>query len=186
MSGPAPLQVGPGREHVSVLNVTDAESGPLGETMNVLGLSSGSSAWAAANRAYYVPVLVRRRMVVTGIALVIGTTNTGNIDVGIYDEDGRRIVSSGSTPAGAVSTPQIIDIADTVLPPGTYYVAVAADATTLAINRLSVGNPLLRVNGVKFQSTTGFPLPATATMAELTGTTSSNLPDVMLLAKAVI
>lgn len=96
------------------------------------GLSTASSvAWTANNKAYYYPF----RMTDFGTALQllfwVGATGTGNIDIGIYDAALNRIVSSGSTAMSATAnTVQEVNITDTVLPPGDYWIGVVCSTTS--------------------------------------------------------
>jgi hypothetical protein len=52
-----------------------------------------------------------------------GATASGNMDVGIYDYAGTRLVSSGSTAQSGTSAFQDFDITDTLLGPGIFYLA---------------------------------------------------------------
>lgn len=108
----------------------------VGGTISVASIFSGpitnvapaSTAWPSANLAIFVPFQLTDYQTVTKIIVGAGATAAGNFDVGIYDSTGNRIVSSGATAKGA-STEHIIDITDTALGPGLYYMAMAADGT---------------------------------------------------------
>jgi hypothetical protein len=94
-----------------------------------------------------------------------GTVVTGNIDVGIYDASGNRLVSAGSTVQAGTSAIQIFDITDTLLKPGLHYMAIALSNNTGTLAGWSVGNA---VDGRPFglaQMASAFALPNPATLA---------------------
>lgn len=126
--------------------------------------SFGSATWPSANRAIFIPFVVSAPWLVARLLVVNGSAASGNIDVGIYDTSGNRLVSAGSTAQAGTTAAQFFDITDSTLAPGVYYFALALDNTTGAV--LSVAPVVARVSalGVLSQST-AFPLPATATFA---------------------
>lgn len=134
------------------------------------GTATNNAVWTTANIARYYPVLVPEPTIVTKIAVRIGTSS-GNLDLGIYDEQGVRLVSSGSTAMAATSTMQVIDITDTLLTPGVYYLAIAVDNTTASFNNINNSTGPLAgacsMMGIR-QEASAFPLPATATFAATT------------------
>lgn len=89
-----------------------------------------SASWAANNKAYFYPFRLFTWATAYQLLFTVGGTSSGNIDVGIYDSQLNRIVSAGSTGMSAtVNTVQALNIADTVLPPGDYLLAVACSTT---------------------------------------------------------
>lgn len=137
----------------------------IGVEMNVLTDVSVNGAWPAANRAIYIPFQVYGPLVAYKLSVFNGATVSGNIDIGIYDGPGNRLVSAGSTAMSGGSVLQSVDITDTTLYPGNYYMALAVDNTTATFIRLT-GSVLqfFGAAGVYSQST-AFALPATATFA---------------------
>lgn len=131
------------------------------------GNIGSSAAWPASNTAVYTPYLLTETVVAQQIAFIVGTSS-GNIDVGIYSETGTRLVSSGSTACGA-SGVQAVDITDTTLTPGVYFVAMNCDNTTATFNRTAgITNAAMRFYGVQNEAVGSVTLPATATMANPT------------------
>lgn len=108
-----------------------------------LELSGGGPTAAAtgANTAYLLRFELEHAQVINRLMFWVGT-QSGNVDVGIYDDDGTngapgtRLVSSGSTacPAGGAAA---ITVADTTLQPGGYYAAIVFDNGTAQIARWS-------------------------------------------------
>lgn len=126
--------------------------------------AGASAVWPAANRAIYVPFYLVERMTATKMFVSNGAAVSGNIDLGIYNAAGTRLVSSGSTAQSGTATAQVVDITDTVLEPGTYYMALAIDNTTATT--LRNGGAAILLKGMAFaQQASAFPLPATATLA---------------------
>lgn len=90
------------------------------------------------------------------------STAGGNADIGIYDASFNRLVSSGSTACVTNSVWQFVDVADTVLPAGSYYLVINLDNATLG--RLQVftsmsGQANMALAGVMDSGTAQFPLP---------------------------
>lgn len=122
--------------------------------------NDGSTAWPLANQAILVPFRVGRPVTICKLGVATGTTPAGNFDLGIYDEGGNRLVSSGAQ-AKQASALQVIDIADLLIGPGRYYLAMAADGTN---NYFMTNYPLTtpRMMGVQAASS-AYPLPASIT-----------------------
>lgn len=137
-----------------------------------------AAAWPAANLALFVPFRLAVPVTIYKMVIGAGTTATGNFDVGIYDSDGDRIVSSGTTGKGA-STEHVLDITDTQVGPGLYYLAMSADGTNNYAMVLPSGSAPVPVQKARLagvlQAGGSFVLPATSTLA---ATTSSLIPNI--------
>jgi hypothetical protein len=149
--------------HCGVLSTVGPECS-IAQYQSAVGAGYANvSAWPSANLALYVPVRVGRRVTVYQMSWEVGAQN-GNCDVGIYTEDGTRLVSAGSTAVGAAGL-QVFNITDTVLGPGMYYLAsVLSTVTTATILSGAPPIPHCRLSGCR-QQATALPLPATATFA---------------------
>lgn len=152
-----------------------AEVGTLASASTVSGLRSalnanfGNGAWPLANWVFYLPFVLYGHTPFTHANMWIGTPS-GNIDIGLYSEDGTRLASTGSV-AAAGTTRQVIALtAAIVAPPGRYYAAATADNTTLQVSRTFSTTALenLLTTGILNETTGGFGLPATATFAKPT------------------
>ena len=137
----------------------------VGQMMFSIGTGLfGSNTWPAANRALYLPFAMERQATAYKMAFHVAT-QSGNYDIGIYDEFGNRLVSTGSTavPAAGIA---VADIADTVLIPGIYFNALCIDNTTCAVrSSTSPVAELLRLAGVQQQAVGAVTLPNPATFA---------------------
>ena len=123
----------------------------------------GVATWPAANRAIYVPVVVQVPITVRKMAFEVAV-QSGNCDVGIYDSSLKRLVSKGSTAVAAAGT-QIIDIVDTALTPGVYFLAMCVDNTTASVGRVPLGLINSRASGVSQQAVGAVTLPDPAVLA---------------------
>jgi hypothetical protein len=126
------------------------------------GISESSLAWPTANLALLVPLVIGKPCLVKRLVVANGGTNSGNIDMGIYRDDLTRIVSMGSTAQSAGNILQILDITDTPLAQGRYYLALAVDNTTATFYQRAVQAVILRGSGF-LQMASAFPLPTTIT-----------------------
>ena len=129
-------------------------------------LQGASAVWPTANTAIYIPIEIAVFTTITAILVQVGT-QAGNLDVGIYDETGTRLVSLGSTAVAAAGV-QNCNIADTALAPGVYFVAMNCDSATAAFIRCSITADLGRSVGCQQQAVGAIALPATATFAAYT------------------
>jgi hypothetical protein len=125
--------------------------------------SVASATWPSANLLIGYPFRIFSPTLITKLWVANGATASGNLDLGIYDERGTKIVSSGSTAQSGANVLQAPDITDTWLGPGDYYCCCAMNGTTgttltTTWGHLSQGYALGQV-----QMVTAFPLPATAT-----------------------
>jgi hypothetical protein len=159
-------------------------TGPMSRDSVAIGISTSpaSTAWPTANTAVYIPFRVFAPFLVAQIAWANGSAVSGNIDAGIYDAVGTRLVSAGSTVQSGAAAVQTVDITDTWIGPGLFYLALALDNTTGTITGQAAGLQRLRAIGL-VEMASAFPLPATATFAALTG---NLLPLVCATSRSVL
>jgi hypothetical protein len=135
-----------------------------GQYLAATNTADAGSVWTTANRAMYIPVQVQTTCTVFKMSYLV-VTQSGNYDIGIYDESGNRLVSLGSTavPVAGIAT---ADIADTTLTPGTYFLALNFDNTTVSVTRKTTGlADLNRSLGIQEQAVGAVTLPNPATFA---------------------
>ena len=129
-----------------------------------LGVFAVGGVWPVANRALYIPFIVETTVTAFQMAFEV-TTQSGNCDVGLYSEQGARLVSAGSTAVGAAGK-QVINITDTVLTPALYFMAMNVDNTTAAFTRVNALTILQQtVSGMQQQAVGAVTLPDPATFA---------------------
>ena len=138
-----------------------------------------SAAWPAANRAILVPF--RLPVIATAYQMIVGcgATASGNFDAGIYDWYGNLLVSSGTT-AKVSGAEVVLNITDTVLGPGRYYMAVSVDGAE-GMTTWTMANAFTpKYFGVR-QATAAFVLPATVTLETVA---SGVVPSLVVLFKS--
>lgn len=170
---------GAGTDPNSPANVMGAVLTPGMPDFLPLGAATAAAAAIATNnRIWYLPFVCNRRFTVTRLAWLNGGTVAGTVEVGIYSEAGVQLVTSGAVSAAGTNSQQVVDITDTTLDPGVYYLAfVTSNATqqvfrwnaaNLATNYTAVFTSLAagiaaKALGILVQATAA--LPATATFA---------------------
>jgi hypothetical protein len=140
----------------------------LGVPLLSMGLGvPASNNFVTANLAIFVPFWVPETVVIYKMGWGNGTAVAGNIDVGIYDEAGVRLVSTGTTAQSGTSVVQVVDVGDTTLARGRYYLAAASDTSGATQKWIAVipaaGIP--QSLGI-VQMAAAFVLPANATYAK--------------------
>lgn len=149
---------------------------------NVRQSSPGSAVFPASNRAIYIPFRLNAPIVAELLFVLNGAAVSGNIDVGIYDKDGTRLISTGSTAQSGISSLQTFNITDTRLDMGLFYLAVAMDNTTGALIRTNQAAAAMRMQGCA-QQASAFALPAAATFAAVA---TAYAPIIGLAARPVL
>lgn len=149
--------------------------------------STASAAYPLANLAIFVPFALEDPYDVTQMFVINGATVGGNVDVGIYAEDGTCLRAKGTTAQAGTSVPQTFNIDDITLPPGQYYMAVALDvsAGTPTLFRGTFGGAATvgAFCGIAEQ-TSAFPLPMAATLA--TFATANYIPLIGITGRSLV
>lgn len=165
----------PGLPEIRKAMVVPAMDETDGQTLQAtMGWSAG------VNVAQFVPFYVDQQVTVTRIFTYIGNTGAGNYDVGIYSEAGSRLASLGGAAVGGGSSMKVADIADLILPKGTYYFAsVYTDASCtpgMIGYKYGFNQGGFEAHGGK-RMTAAYPLPASATFSS---PTSGNVSGAVL------
>jgi hypothetical protein len=138
-----------------------------------------AAAWPAANLVIFVPFWVPEAVTMTKMFYGIGASGTANLDMGIYAEDGTRLVSSGSVAASGSTTTQVIDITDTTLARGRYYMAMEADTvTTFTAFSKAPAVGICQALGLLEQASVAIPLSTNASPATFAKYTRAYIPFV--------
>lgn len=158
--------------HHSIDNLT-------GGWMAYQGQPTTSFAWGVQYRAIYVPIRIPRQVVVLELGYTSNTVGTGDVDVGIYDAEGTRLVSTGSTAKIATASTHAIDVTNTTLQPGLYYLGLSNSTTTDTFSTYSVAAPIPSALGILTETLGSVVLPATASWS--VNQTLANIPIVTAL-----
>lgn len=163
--------------------ITPASLFSIGVDMAAHALAApASTTFPTANAAIYIPFWLPEARTVTQVFWHNGATSNGQVDVGIYDNDGTRKVSAGSTTQTPINVIQSVDVTDTALAAGRYYLAVAMDDATGTLFCWTSTVQLSKSFGLAWQLA-AFPLPATATFSTITQT---QLPLVGLTTRSIV
>lgn len=171
------MTIAPGFRFPPLNVITPFSVESQGTIMNAsaMGMISLASTAPGANFVYYNPFMIYERATAVKMTYVVGATSNGNCDLGIYDARTKtRLVNSGSTAQGAINTLQEIDITDTILTPGRYFMALTLSSGTGTIMHTSQVDELFsNVMPAYVETTGGFGLPATAAFAMTTASSPS-------------
>ena len=161
------------RESIAQLFVHSVGRYGAMESLAGLGATYQSETWPTANKAIYIPFVLPWHYVVRRVFWINGSSVTStNMDFGIYNIDGTRLYSTGSTAASGASVAQYVTPTAFLLNPGTYYMALAGSSVTA--NRGGTGTivttaPRMRLGGC-LEEASALPLPAAMTPVACTFT----------------
>lgn len=135
---------------------------------NSYTLSMASGVGPGTNVAVAMPFVIAHPFLVRKVFWMNGSTaTTDSADVGVYDESFNLKVSGGGTGITGASATQEVDVTDTLLQPGRYYLAYAQNGTTATPFGASPSLAHLRTFGAA-QMSSAYPLPSTFTPAAVT------------------
>lgn len=144
---------------------------------DIAGSVPSSVAYESSNAAFYYPIVLPAPCVVRRVWWANGATTTGGatVEAGVYANSGFAPgvkLISGSATQGTASQVQFVDVTDTALAPGLYWLALMATSTTnTTFFRSDIGGGLAAIDaGLRMEQASANPLPATATPVETTGT----------------
>jgi hypothetical protein len=121
---------------MEVLSGKKTHGASLVGTFGLMG-PPASAVWSVANRALFVPFRITSRIGIKLLWLFNGAVVNGNLDMGIYDAVGKRIVSTGSQAQAGVSQLQSFATALTWIGPGLFYKALVFDNVVAQAMRMS-------------------------------------------------
>ena len=160
--GDFPVPVWPPFNTINTLSV-ESLGGILAASRQGAYGSSPVSGAPGSNLAMYIPFRLFESATAVKMTYVVGATSNGTADVGIYNNQKVRLVNSGNTAQGTINTIQEIDITDTLLTPGVYWMGIQLSSGTGTMFR--VGNPDEALLGLvpmydQAVGSTGLPNPA--------------------------
>lgn len=131
-------------------------------------INFSSATYESASRAVYYPITLPAPCTVRRVWWANGATTTGGatIEVGIYADAGYSPgakVLSGSATQGTASQVQFVDVTDTTLPVGLWWVAiVSSSATNTTVFRTLISGTQIDAL-YRYEQASASPLPASAT-----------------------
>lgn len=135
--------------------------------LHVAAIDAGGpsgAAWPSANLAIFCPVVVPAPVRVRQLGWVNSTNVTDKINLGIFDRALAKVVETGDTQATGTNAVQLVNITDTDLQPGLYYLAMACNGTTSVVFRANLPALQLEQFGC-FQEASDYALASPATPA---------------------
>lgn len=137
-------------------------------------VGAGGSSPISANSACLVRVKAPRSITVAKLVW-IASTQSGNYDIGLYDNAGGRLWSKGSTASPTSGTITETVSPAVVIPKGSvFHVAIAADNATATFRGVTLASAEITktLTGIPSAVTVAasFPLPATITIGTTTVT----------------
>lgn len=123
-----------------------------------------STAYPAANLAFYVPLIIERPVTVKEVWVETGTLTTSNgVQIGLYDTSGNRLFATSITVATASDTVNSSGMTDYVLDAGSYYLAFACDGTRAFLASVMLAGVYAGFGVMEQTGLTGSTLPTTWT-----------------------
>lgn len=154
--------------NITITPFSDEALGGYWSGVGVKQDSGASAQWGqAADSAYFCPFVVSVPLIAVKMFCLNGATAAGNIDMGIYTAAGARLVSKGATAQSGTTTTQTLDITDTLLGPGQYYMAFGSSASTTTLYTYAQTALINTAGGCASMASAGT-LPTTATFAACT------------------
>lgn len=164
----------------NVITTSIGSLNSIGGGAGALGVFSGAI-WPLADLAILVPFRLSSPCKAQVIAVINGGAASGNVDAGIYDCVGTKLVSAGSVAMSGTNAIQSFDVGDTLLGPGLFYMAFVVNNVTAQFIRWVPAVYFLEVVGCA-QMASAFPLPAIATLATIT---NAYVPQMAVFGRAL-
>lgn len=137
------------------------------------GLYTGAAAWPANNLGLYIPFNIPMKWPCDKVAIFVGA-QSGNLDLGIFDFNGNKMTSLGTTATPAVGFASFTFPSALLLLPGRYWLAMSCSTTVATFQRNSTVAATWDLQcGIKEQATV-VPLPDPITIT--TATTRAYCP----------
>jgi hypothetical protein len=140
-------------------------SAPQFTVVDLLSYQAGlpaNGAWPSANKPLVLPFAISQAFTVREFGWRNGSgTMTDSFDIGIYSTGLVRLISGGGTARSGANAWQWVDVTDTTLAAGRYYLAMANSGTTAnqAVFSSSWTAAILSLYGVLDSATNAYPLP---------------------------
>lgn len=148
--------------------ITPLSPNAIGAATNTNLGNLASAVYPVANRAYLYPFAIDCNLPVKALFCSNGSAGipNDNVDVGIYSQDYKKIVSSGSVAQAGTDTAQVLATpANLELGAGEYYLAIVMNGTTGTLQRSAVTTAAILRRQHCWMMSSAFPLPATITPA---------------------
>lgn len=129
-----------------MVTITPWSAEAFGSRMPTLATNLTATAWPTTNKSIFYPFFTEEPVTFATLFLYTGATVTNNVDVGIFDITGKKIISTG-TKAASASTLNLWTVASTTIGVGTFYFGVACAGTATTMFGYAGTNQFLRYHG---------------------------------------
>lgn len=170
------LPITPPSARGPVLRVSSASYHSIGILLERYPTAFSVDFWFSANGAIYIPLNLPNTVLLSHFLVMNGASISGNLDLGLYNVQRQRIVSSGSVAQTGTNALQTISVPPVLIMPGFYWMALAVDNTSAILwgwNTVVFDSNAIeaRMWGI-WKQESAFPLPQIATFANLTTRTA--------------
>lgn len=142
----------------------------LGPLSRYFGGTAAASATAGSQVAQFFPWTIEAAIKIVKGIVMNGASVNGNLDVAVYDHEFNRVVSMGATTQAGTNAVQELDITDTVLLPGRYWMAFLCTGSGTVFARSAADEISLGAFAI-LEQTAQTALPSTATAVKSTAAT---------------
>lgn len=97
-----------------------------------LGTNLAAIAWPTANMSLFLPFYIEDYFQFVTMFMYAGANVTNQWDIGVFDETGKKLISTGAFTASA-SVLNVKTVAKTILGPGRYYLGISCAGTASTI-----------------------------------------------------
>lgn len=119
-----------------------------------------ASTWPGAPMSHAWPFVISHPFLVRKVFWVNGTNaTTDSADVGVYDAALTLLVAGGGTAIASANVVQEVDVTDTLLKPGRYFMAYTQNGTTATVVSHALTSANARAMGLFQQTASAYPLP---------------------------
>lgn len=150
----------------------------IGDTLFRWFTGAGSANYPAANVGLFVPFTIPEPITFLKMFWLNGASVAGNLDAGLFREDGTLIVSTGSTAQATINVVQAVTITSTRLDRGRYYLGITGDTASttqrLVANTGAAG--LVQSLGLLEDTACAPPLATNANPASFSAYTRAYIP----------
>ena len=123
--------------------------------------------WPTANLAIAMPFSIPYAVTIRSAFWQNGGTLSGNVDCGVYNEDGTKVITTGSVVQAGATTTQNASLSATTLAAGSYYLVLCLDNVTGTFYRLAPGGTQYLQGAGCQQATAAVPMGASLTFANV-------------------
>ena len=162
------------RHSTTILSYGPMALSPMCCSHSLSGSTFSSITPGVAGRLMVVPFSLWSPVLLNRWFWCNGATASGNVDVGVYTQDGVLLANAGSTAqAGTTAVQQVAASSPMLLVPDSYYLGISISSATATFQGGTSGFATIQEMGLAAQTASaGPPCPATFSLISLAGSSS--------------